>query len=137
LGTVIRVKAFGVYSTTGTPTLALSVYYGGAAAGTALCATAATATASGVSAGTWLLDALGVVTALTPNSTTGLTIEMAGSVIGIAATASTPVLMPTSAAAVASLNPTTANTITVAAAWGTSSSSNTITCVAYALEALN
>src|ERR1700752_929876 len=45
-GMMIRFKAWGIYSTTGTPTLLLGIYYGGVA-GVALAVTAATTTASG------------------------------------------------------------------------------------------
>src|SRR5579859_447799 len=50
----LRVTGYGTFSTTGTPTLLLGVYYGGVA-GTLLAATAANTTGSGAASWPWNL----------------------------------------------------------------------------------
>jgi hypothetical protein len=120
-GSVLEVRAVGRFSTTGTPTLNLGVYWGGVA-GTALCTTGTVTTASGAANVTWDLTA----------TLTVRTIGSAGSVFatgrahGIASAAT--VLMPASAPAVtSSLDTTAAKALTVGATWGTNSASNTLT----------
>src|SRR4051812_16890819 len=54
-GRTIRLRVFGQYSTTATPTMIFSVRWGGVA-GTVLCKTAAITTPSGVTAATFDLD---------------------------------------------------------------------------------
>ena len=133
-GMQLRFRANGIFSTTGTPTLLLGLYYGGVA-GTALAATAATTTASGVANGVWILDATARV-ATTGTSGTVLTI---GSVLGIGAAATTPTLMPATSGSggSATVNTSTANIVTVGAQWGTNSASNTITCKQLLVLGLN
>jgi hypothetical protein len=137
-GQILRVSAGGIYSTTGTPTLLLGVYYGGVA-GTALAATAATTTGSGVANQFWELNAMGRVMA-TGNTSTSLQIATSGTVLGIGATTTTPVWMPATSSTgntVSSLDPTTNKTISIGAQWGTSNASNTLTCYWFTLEAMN
>jgi hypothetical protein len=133
VGTVFRLKAWGIYGTTGTPTLLIGFYYGGVA-GSALCATAATTTGSGVSNLMWHAEATCKVTAL---GSSGSIISF-GLCTGIGATASTQVLMPTSSATGNSVtvNTTTNNLWSVGAQWGTSNASNTITCYYFVIEQL-
>jgi hypothetical protein len=133
VGQLWRARAWGIYSTTGTPNLTIGFYYGGAA-GTALAATAATATGAAVSNLMWHAEATFRVTSLGASGT----ILGFGLCHGIAATASTPVLMPTSSSSGNSvtINTTTANTWTCGATWGTSNTSNTITCYFFQLELL-
>src|ERR1700690_3304669 len=86
-GQLLRATAWGIYSTTGTPTLLLGFYYAGVA-GSALCATVATTTGSGVSNLMWQATATFRVTTL---GSSGAIVSF-GQALGIAATASTPVL---------------------------------------------
>lgn len=132
-GTMLRYRANGIYSTTGTPTLLLGLYWGGIA-GTALAVTAATTTASGVSNGTWILDA---TTRVISTGTSGTAVTI-GSVLGIAATSANPTLMPATSSngGQATIDTSTNKIVTVGAQWGTPSSSNTITCYQFAIEIL-
>lgn len=131
VGSLFRWRAFGIYSTTGTPTILLGVYYGGVA-GSALAATAATTTGSSVSNLLWEIEGFTKITAL---GSSGAALSF-GKAIGIAATASTPVLMPASSASANSVtvNVTTNNLWSVGAQWGTSNASNTITCYGFFIE---
>jgi hypothetical protein len=132
-GQMLRFTAAGIYSTAGTPTLLLGVYYGGVA-GVALAATAATASASGVANGIWTMSALARVL----STGTAGTIATLGSVLGIAATSANPVLMPATSATgnTVTIDTSIAKLITVGAQWGTASASNTITCYQWAIEYL-
>lgn len=126
-----RFSANGIYSTTGTPTLLLGLYYGGVG-GTALCATAATTTGSGVANGVWRLSADARVSAV---GTSG-TILTIGAVSGVG---TSPVLMPatSSTGGAATINTSTSNLLTVGGQWGTSSASNTIICYQFLCELLS
>lgn len=132
-GMLFRWTAWGIYSTTGTPNLTLGQYYGGVA-GSALAATAATATGSGAANLMWHMTG---TTRITTLGTSG-SADSFGLAHGIAATASTPVLMPVSSASgnAVTINTTTANAWTVGATWGTNSASNTLKCYYYLLEQL-
>src|SRR5690242_13525190 len=55
VGQRLRIRAYGIFSTTGTPTLLLGGYYGGVA-GTLLAATAAITTGSGAASWPWQLS---------------------------------------------------------------------------------
>ncbi len=132
-GQALRFTAAGIYSTTSSPTLLVGLYYGGVA-GTALAATAATTTGSGVSNGIWLLEATARVIT---TGTTG-TVSTLGQVTGIGATAGTPVLMPATSATgnTVTIDTSAAKLITVGAQWGTSASANAITCYQWYIEYL-
>lgn len=119
--TVFEVRAAGRFSTSGTPTLNLGVYYGGVA-GTALCTTGTVTTASGAANVTWDLTATLIVRSIGSAGS----IFATGRVHGIASPAA--VMMPASAPAVtSSLDLTSAKALTLGATWGTNSASNTLT----------
>lgn len=121
LGNVLEVRASGRFSTTGTPTLNLGVYYGGVA-GTALCTTGTVTSASGASNVTFDLTATLTVRSIGSSGS----IFATGRVHGIASP--TAVMMPASAPAVtSSLDTTAAKALTVGATWGTNNASNTLT----------
>lgn len=125
LGTTIRVTASGQFSTTGTPTLLVGVYYGGVA-GVALAATAATTTGTGAAAWPWRLVYQGRVRALTAS---GSIVGQGNMHMGTSLTALNDVALPATAAArTVTIDTTAAKSITIGAQWGTSSASNTITC---------
>jgi len=132
-GMLFRWMAWGIYSNTGTPNLTLGVYYGGVA-GSALAATAATATGSGVSNLMWRIEGTTRITTLGSSGSA----DSFGLCHGVAATASTPILMPVSSASgnAVTINTTTANAWTVGATWGTNSGSNTLKCYYFLLEQL-
>jgi hypothetical protein len=129
IGTAVELEARGEFSTTGTPTLQLGFIYGavaGAAGGTVLAQTAATATASGAAAFPWHLHYTGIVTAI---GATGAIIYGHGIAdIGSALTTVTSTFYPVTAAArsVGSLDTTTMKLWGVGAAWGASSASNIV-----------
>lgn len=130
VGSILRLTASGRFSTTGTPTLAIGFYYGGIA-GVALCATSAVTTPSGVTNQTWRCEA--EVTVRTVGSSgTALGIGVAENISTVATN-----MMPATAPAAATIDTTTAKSLTVGAQWGTSSASNTITCHFFLAELVN
>lgn len=129
-GMVLRVKAFGTFSNTATPTLLLGVYYGGVA-GTALAATSAVTTTTGATNWQWTLEYFARVRTI---GTAG-TIMGAGAVdLGTSLTALTHRPIPETALATVAIDTTAAKTITLGAQWGTSSASNTLTCVHFDVD---
>jgi hypothetical protein len=127
----LRLTAYGIYSTTGAPTLLLGGYYGGVA-GTLLAATAANATATGAASFPWrfYLDIY------------VRTLGSSGSVwcngraeVGSSLTAYTVYALPSSQTQPITINTTTANALTIGAQWGTNSASNAITCEDAYIEA--
>lgn len=128
VGSLIRVRSWGRFSTTATPTLLLGIYYG-AVAGTAICATSALTTISGAANSTWRLEGEFRVRS----------IGSSGSLIGAAAaygiTATTAVAMaPATAPTAITADTTAAKALTIGAQWGTASASNTITCHHFDVE---
>lgn len=131
-GSVIRLTAFGTFSTTGTPTLLLGFYYGGVA-GTALAATTAVTMGSGVTNVPWRMEWQGIVRSVGASGT----IMGQGIVAhGTSVAAWTNVPLPQTALATVSIDTTTAKAVTVGAQWGTSSASNTLTCHAFLVESV-
>jgi hypothetical protein len=129
IGSTIRVRAAGRFSTTATPTLLLGLYYGGVA-GVAICATSAVTTPSGVTNQTWEFEAeFDVRTIGSAGSALGV-----GKAINISTVATN--MAPATAPAAATIDTTSAKALTIGAQWGTSSASNTITCHRYRVELL-
>jgi len=132
-GAAIRVRGYGRVSTTGTPTLLLGVYSGGAG-GTALGTTGAITTTSGVTNVPWFLEALIVCRTIGSSGT----LFTQGLVTGISGTAGvSAVPIPASAPAAVTVDTTTAKTLDLCAQWGTNSASNTITQHLWIVEGLN
>lgn len=124
-GSEIEVRAMGQFSTTGTPTLLVGVYYG-AVAGAALAATAATTTGTTAAAWPWMLEYRGVIRAV---GSSGSINGQGRLYLGTSLTAFSVVAMPATAAArTVTIDTTAAKAVTIGAQWGTLSSSNTITC---------
>jgi hypothetical protein len=132
-GQRLRITAYGIYSSTGTPTLLLGGYYGGVA-GTLLAATAANAVASGAASDPWQLY-LDIYVRSTGSSGTvwcnGL-VNVGSSLTGV-----TTYTIPSSQTQPITINTTTANALTVGAQWGTANSANTVTCEDAYIEALS
>jgi hypothetical protein len=124
VGQVLRMTAFGVFSTTGAPTLLEGFYYGGVA-GVALAATGATATGSGVTNVPWRIEYEGRIRS---TGTAGTIMGHGYELRGTSVSAVGVVPIPITALATVTIDTTTAKQITVGAQWGTSSPSNTITC---------
>lgn len=142
-GRLLRLRAFGQYSTTATPTIIFALRWGGVA-GTVLCKTAAT-TLPTATAATWDLDVL-IQTRSNGSNGTIMANGKASIFAGVAATvasatgaaADTPmtaggVLAP----AVASVDLTADTALSLTATWSAASASNTTTGLNYTLEALN
>ena len=133
VGQRLRLIAYGIFSTTSTPTLLLGGYYGGVA-GTTLAATAAITTGSGAASWPWRLALEVYVRSLGSSGT----VWCNGTVkLGTSLTALTEYWIPSSQTQPITINTTTANALTVGAQWGTSSASNTITCEDVYIEAIS
>lgn len=150
-GRCLRVRAFGSYGTTSTPTLQVRLRWGGVA-GTVIAATGAFTTTSGVGGGAsmlamWSFEAIiqtrsngsagtlmtnGELITFTDTPLTAGTVTHYGQTSALASGATggdTPV------AVTADLTADTALSLT--ATWGTSNSANSIQGLNYTIEALN
>lgn len=132
-GSAFKLTAFGVFSTTATPTLLLGFYYGGVA-GTALVTTGAITTGSAVTNVPWHMEAY-----LTVRS-----VGSAGTVkvhgwcdFGTSVSAVSHLPMPNTAnTGTVTIDTTAAKLITVGAQWSAASASNTVTCHHHYVESL-
>lgn len=150
-GRCLRLKAFGAYGTTATPTLVFSVRWGGVS-GTVLATQAANVTTSGVGGGAsmtaiWELEVIiqtrsnGSAGTLMTNGTSTLftsTLLTAGTVTNYGQTA--PIASgstggTTPVAVTADLTADTALSLT--ADWGTANAANSIQGLQYTIESLN
>ena len=131
-GSSLRFTAFGVFSTTVTPTLLLGVYYGGVA-GVALAATTAITTGSGVTNVPWRIE---LNTTIRTTGTSGTAMSQGNVMLGTSVSAVTTVPLPQIALATVTVDTTAAKTLTIGAQWGTSSASNTITLHGFYVESL-
>lgn len=132
-GSMLRVTARAKFSNTSTPTLLLGLYYGGVA-GTKLCAIGATTTTTGAT--NWPIQIEALINVRTIGSSG--TCYATGFVdLGTSLTAVTRIPMDASAVAAATIDTTTAKTLTLGAQWGTNNASNTLTVVQWAVESLN
>jgi hypothetical protein len=123
-GAILRLTSFGVFSTTGTPTLLLGFYWGGVA-GVALAATLANATGSGVANVPWRLE-LDVICRTAGSA--GTVMCQGKAFIGTSVSAWAVAPLPQIALATVAVDTTAAKAVTVGAQWGTNSASNTLTC---------
>jgi hypothetical protein len=129
VGQVIRLTAFGVFSTTATPTLLTGFYWGGVA-GTALGATGAITTGTATN-WLWRTEYEGRVR----TTGTGGTIMGSGQMfLGTSLTAMSVSALPGTALAAVTIDTTTAKALTVGAQWSAASASNTITCHHFSVE---
>lgn len=125
IGTEIELEAQLTFSNTGTPTLLVGFYYG-AVAGSALAASSAVTTASGVTAVPVILRYRGVVRSV---GSSGSIYGQGELLLGTALTAFSARPIPEVAASrTVTIDTTAAKSITVGAQWGTANASNTITC---------
>lgn len=133
-GSEIELWASGQFSTTGTPTLLLGLYFGGVA-GAALAASSAVTTGSAAAAWPWQLYYRGTVRSIGASGS----IKGQGRLfLGTSLTALSLRAIPeTSAGRTVTIDTTTAKTLTVGAQWGTSSASNTITCDDLSAQLIN
>lgn len=123
VGQRLRVKGYGIFSNTGTPTLLLGIYYGGIA-GTALAATGATTTTTGATS--WPFDIELDILVKTVGATG--TVWCNGKVnLGTSLSAMTPIWLPSTQTQPITIDTTSAKALTIGAQWGASSASNTLT----------
>lgn len=127
VGKSIRLRASGVYGTTGSPTLQLRLRWGAAGSGTVLLDTGAQ-TVTGATARTWAIDVI-----LTARTTASLMGQGHVRLNTTSAILSALWEFSTGSAGVASLA-TTATALTLSAQWSASSASNTITCTNMTME---
>lgn len=129
-GMMVKLKAFGTFANTSTPTLLLGFYYGGIA-GTALAATSAVTTTTGATNWPFYMEYEGRVRTIGSTGTI-----MGGGWIDLATslTALTHRPIPETALATVSIDTTASKALTVGAQWGTSSASNTLTCLNFSVE---
>lgn len=143
-GRCLRVRAFGQYSNTGTPTMIFGLRLGGVA-GTLLCKTAACTTPSGVTAACWDLD---IVVQTRTNGSAGTlmangTARVFAAVAGTVASATGEALVTPMTAggvvtpATASLDLTADQALSLTLTWSAASASNTATGLNYTIESLN
>lgn len=137
-GTKIQVEAFGIFSTTGTPTLQIGGIYGAtpaAAGGTAFAQSAAITTGSGAAAWMWHYNAWGMVTQV---GTSGTLVIQGVLDLGTSLTALSASPCPiTDAARTVTIDTTVSKLWGLGAAWGTSSASNSITVHGLRIEIMN
>lgn len=135
VGSRLEFVAFGRFSTTGTPTLTLGIYLGtGAiASGQAICASAALTTPSSVTNQTFRIEGNASVRAV--GSGTSATIIGAAEISNVTSTATN--MAPATAPATLGFDSTIANKVMLGATWGTSSSSNTLTCHYFDVRLIN
>ena len=125
VGSELELQASGEFSTTGAPTLLLGFYYGGTA-GVALAASAAITTGTGAAAWPWVMRWRGVVRSIgTSGTIKGQGILDLGTSLTAFAVSPIPI---TQALRTVTIDTTVAKAVTVGAAWGTSSVSNSVTC---------
>lgn len=140
LGSKVELEAFGEFSTTGTPTLQLMFLYGVAAGavasgGVTLAASGVITTVTTAASFPWHMKWVGTVTAVgTSGSIYGQGILDLGTSLIAFAASSLPV---TAAARAVTIDTTTAKTLGVGAAWGTSSVSNSITVDLFTAKVVN
>lgn len=136
VGTTFRLKAHGIISTTGSPTMKLGFYWGGVS-GIALTESPATAVGAGAASWPWWMEYEGTVR----------TIGSSGSIMGMGVlylptglSAWTPIpLVDVSGTAngVVTIDTTIQKAITAGATWGTNSASNTLTVHRFTVEDLS
>lgn len=152
-GRCLRIRGFGAYGTTATPTLLFTLRWGGVA-GTVMGKTGAIVTTSGTGGGAsmtapWSFEA---VIQVRSNGSSGTLFTMGEvnlytAVVGTAGTVTNygmPCALTSGASAAPGTAPTTSTcdltadtALSFTATWGTSNSANSIVCTNYTVEALN
>lgn len=131
-GSALRFTAYGVLSTTATPTILLGIYYGGVA-GVALAASTAITTGTGLANAPWRLQ---LTTTVRTTGTAGTAMSQGELNLGTSVSAWGTVPIPQIALATVSIDTTAAKALTVGAQWGTSSASNTLTVHGFQVESM-
>lgn len=135
-GRVLRLRAFGKLSTTGTPTITFAIRWGGVA-GTLLATTEAITCASGAANTAWSLEAF---LQTRTNGSTGTILAFGDCMVNLTASTQTSGAFSVSgfdAPAAVTVDLTTDKALSLTADWSASSASNTLTGMLYTIEALN
>lgn len=143
-GRVLRLRLFGSYGTTGTPTLQFRVRLGGVS-GTVLCASGAITTGSGVGGGASMtaLWSAEILLQVRGNGSSGTLMgngELGLYTTGTAAGGGYPIASGSTGGttpAVATVDLTADAALSVTAQWGTANAANSIQGHNYMVEALN
>lgn len=134
-GQRVRVTAYGVFSSgTPSPTLLLAVYFGGAAAGTSLGNCGSVSALIGAANWPWDLSFNFNVRTI---GSSGSAWGQGKANIGTSLAAFASYAVPSTAINPVTINTSTLQTLTVAAQWGSASTSNTITCEDLIVELMN
>ena len=135
-GRVLRLRAFGKLSTTGTPTIILAIRWGGVA-GTLLATTEAITCASGAANTAWALEA---IIQTRSNGATGSLFVMGEIQVNLTASTVTAGAFGVSgfdAPAAVTADLTTDKALSLTADWSAASASNTLTGHLYVGESMN
>ena len=135
-GRILRLKAFGKLSTTGTPTMTFAIRWGGVS-GTTLATTEAITMGSGVANVNWSIEAL---IQTRSNGATGSLIVFGEAMVHTSATAVASNVFGVSgydAPAAVTVDLTADTALSLTGDWSASSASNTITGMYYSIETLN
>ena len=135
-GRLLRLRAFGKLSTTGTPTITFAIRWGGVA-GTLLATTEPITCATGSANTAWALEAYLQVRT---NGSTGTIFVMGDVTVNLTASTNTSGVFGVSgfdAPASVSVNLTADTALSLTADWSAASASNTLTGHIYSLEAMN
>lgn len=132
-GHILRTEAWGTFSTTGTPTLLLGVYYGTTALATNV--SPGFTTASGAATLPWHLRCITHIRSAATASAV-VTITQGELWYGTTLTATTQIPVPGVALATTNIDNTAANVWTVKGTWSASSASNIVVLHAWSVEEL-
>lgn len=135
-GRLLRLRAFGKLSTTGTPTITFAIRWGGAA-GTLLATTEALTMGSGVANVNWDAE---VYIQVRSNGATGTLLVMGNVRVHTSSTANVMNVFGVSgfdAPAAVTVDLTVDTSLALTADWSAASASNTLTCMLFHVEALN
>jgi hypothetical protein len=143
-GRLLRVRAFGGYGTTGTPTLTFTVRIGGVS-GTVIAKSGAIVTGSGVGGGAsmtalWSVELMLQVRANGSSGTTMTNGEISLYTTGTAAGSSYPLASGSTGGttpATATVDLTADAALSLTALWGTNNAANSIQGHSYSIESLN
>jgi hypothetical protein len=135
-GRVLRLRAYGKLSTTGTPTMTFAIRWGGVA-GTVLATTEAITTASGAANTAWSIEAY---IQTRTNGSSGALLVVGDVTVNLTASTQTSGAFGVSgfdAPAAVTVNLAADTALSLTADWSANSASNTLTGMLYTLEALN
>lgn len=136
-GRLLRVKAYGKLSTTGTPTIKFGLRWGAAVSGVLLAETEAITNGSGVTSVNWSVEAMVQVRT---NGSAGTALVMGDARLHTSATAVSVNVFGVSgydAPATAACNFTADTALSFVGTWSAASASNTATCEIFSIESLN